>query len=114
MAVNSPDCLQVYGINYINSKTCDHEEVCDPIRAFKAESGVDIMVVSVHWGSMWASGNPAVNIQALFRAMADAGVNVVHGHGSHNLRVRPPPLVFVKHVSCISGLVCAVAGLVLW
>lgn len=81
-------CTQVYGINYINSKTCDPAEVCSPITQFKKESLVDVMVVSVHWGSMWASGNPPENIQALFHAMADAGADVVHGHGSHNLRVR--------------------------
>ncbi|MFF9869772.1 CapA family protein [Streptomyces sp. NPDC013953] len=45
----------------------------------------DVVVASVHWGSNWGYGVPRAHTR-FAHALADGGVDVVHGHSSHHPR----------------------------
>jgi poly-gamma-glutamate synthesis protein (capsule biosynthesis protein) len=66
----------------------EQEALCQRIRRFKA--GVDVALVSIHWGvpDFWlspAQGVLAQYQQPLAHAMIEAGADVIYGHHSHTL-----------------------------
>jgi poly-gamma-glutamate capsule biosynthesis protein CapA/YwtB (metallophosphatase superfamily) len=44
----------------------------------------DVVVASIHWGGNWGYGVPAAQRSFARALVADAGVDVVHGHSSHH------------------------------
>ncbi|MGE5219140.1 MAG: CapA family protein [Chloroflexota bacterium] len=46
----------------------------------------DIIIVSVHWGSNWGYKIQSAEKRFAHRLVADAGVDVVHGHSSHHVK----------------------------
>lgn len=66
----------------------EQRALCERIRALKA--GVDVAIVSLHWGvpDFWlspAQGVLAQYQQPLAHAMIEAGADIVYGHHSHTL-----------------------------
>lgn len=54
-------------------------------RVRSVRKNVDLLLVSVHWGSNWGS-LPEMGHPEMARALIDAGVDVVLGHSCHILR----------------------------
>ena len=45
----------------------------------------DVVVASIHWGTNWGFAVPAGHVR-FARGLIRAGVDIVHGHSSHNVR----------------------------
>lgn len=54
----------------------------------------DVVVASIHWGSNWGFAVPDSHVR-FAHGLAQAGVDVVHGHSSHHVR---PVEVFEGHL----------------
>jgi len=72
------------GINALTSLSLDNAEtIARRIRDARAPG--DIAVVSIHWGGNWGFDVPGDEI-AFAHRLIDGGVDLVHGHSSHNVR----------------------------
>ena len=85
---NQPDWAagsQMPGIHYVPIDSVDSRttDLLDLVRQTKA--GVQLLVVSAHWGSNWGSNVPSGHRQ-LAHALIDAGADVVFGHSAHIFR----------------------------
>lgn len=47
----------------------------------------DIVILSIHWGSNWGHAIPPEQQRFARRLIDEAGVDLVHGHSSHHVRV---------------------------
>ena len=46
----------------------------------------DIVIVSIHWGGNWGYHVPQEEIDFAHRLIAEAGVDIIHGHSSHHVK----------------------------
>lgn len=47
----------------------------------------DVVVASIHWGGNWGYDIPRRQTEFAHRLIDDAGVDIVHGHSSHHVKV---------------------------
>jgi poly-gamma-glutamate synthesis protein (capsule biosynthesis protein) len=72
------------GINALASLSPQNADaVAEPIGRAKAPG--DIAVASIHWGGNWGFDVPLDEV-AFAHRLIDRGVDLVHGHSSHNVR----------------------------
>lgn len=75
---------QVPGTFYV-PVTLGDPRAQDLIRIVRERTGLDVLVVSAHWGSNWGDTPPEEHVQ-LAHALIDAGADIVFGHSSHVFR----------------------------
>ena len=55
-------------------------------RVKKVKQHGDIVIASIHWGSNWGYAIPHDQIEFAHKLIADADVDVIHGHSSHHIK----------------------------
>ncbi|WP_445153403.1 CapA family protein [Arthrobacter sp. Hor0625] len=85
---NEPDwdaAARSPGVHYVPvSRLGDRvERLLELVR--EASSGVQLLIVSAHWGGNWGSDVPPEH-RSLARRLVDAGADVVFGHSPHIVR----------------------------
>ncbi|HEV2916760.1 MAG TPA: CapA family protein [Candidatus Babeliales bacterium] len=68
------------GTYYCDMSTAACAKVADHIKKIRAD--VDMLIISVHWGSNWAT-KPPENFISCAHAWIDAGADIIHGHSAH-------------------------------
>jgi hypothetical protein len=71
-----------WGQNPAASRRAGLRHLADHVQARK-QAG-DIVVASLHWGGNWGYGVLSEQRQFAQRLIAEAGVDIVHGHSSHH------------------------------
>lgn len=72
-----------HGIYYVDYN--DYQELLRHIKRIKIEHGIDLLILSIHWGSNYAKG-----IKNKYKKFANdvinAGIDIIHGHSSHHVK----------------------------
>ncbi len=79
--------LGLLGYNISNFTPADREDLMRRVESVVREvrSGVDLLLVSIHWGEEYANVPPGYVVNYGKRLMA-AGVDIIHGHHSHQVQ----------------------------
>lgn len=87
MFENQGTRVGLLGYNISNFRADDREATIRRIEAVVREvrSGVDLLLVSIHWGEEYANLPPGYVVDYGKRFMA-AGVDIIHGHHSHQVQ----------------------------
>lgn len=73
------------GINFLDFSEEKILNLQNHIKKFREENSVDLVVLSLHWGSNY-SWKPPKEFQIFAYLMIDNGVDIIHGHSSHHVQ----------------------------
>jgi len=74
------------GIAYVDVDNFDDHDIDRFTKAIMAvRSEVDLVSVSLHWGSNYC-WNPSAKFQQFAHQLIDAGADLIHGHSSHHVQ----------------------------
>jgi len=77
------------GINYVNPSKVQESFYTDFLRRIervKKEEGVQLVTVSLHWGSNYAWDPPKSFNNFAHNLVDKCGVDLIHGHSSHHIQ----------------------------